>query len=1212
MPFLLALVFCFSGAAALVYEVAWVRMLANGLGASSYTVGTVLAAFMGGLALGARWIGRRADRDARPLRTYARLEAGIALCAVLIPFAFGALPALNRLFYGALEGHLWALTLARCAVALVALIVPTALMGATFPAMASAVASEGHRGWRIGLLYGANTLGAVAGVLLAGFWMIGHLGLRWTTWTAALANLAAAGAAAILAARKRPRPVAPEGAGPAPEEEEEEASVADRRLALAAAAMAGFVSLGFEVLWTRMFSVLFASVTYSFAMMLATFLLGLALGAPAFGRLSDARRDRLEWAGLVQLAAAAAALAAFLVFPTLKTATGTTSLAFGGPRWSEYLTGFGLDAARVMLVPALLMGGVLPILTRVLAQGPARGLASRLGRIYAANTVGAMAGSLLTGFVLIPWLGRFAWVSLALAILSALTGAALVFRGGSWRPLSRWLAAGVAAAALAGVASITEWRRPVLFEKAVVSKGGVIPIWYEEGPSLTVAVVEDTRTKDRMMYTDSFHVAGTGDTYEYMRMIAHLPMLLNPDAKSACVVGLGTGTTAGALTLWPLDRIDVVELCPEIARGARYFGSANRDLMDRLKSDGRLRLVFDDGKAFLRSTRGGYDVIVAEPLNPHMSGAASLYCREFYDAARARLNRDGVVVQWIPLHGVKPEDFRSLFRTFVDAFPESAAWYFKEAILLTGHESAFRIRITPFRKAHSAPQTQAELIALDLHDLHTLLASFVCGPKKLRDYARYAKPVTDDLPHIEYFRPGQPVAFAERENLDGLRQHREEIAPYCVVGGTTPEAARAAGKLFGILAVNHFKARGEYIEARLLELDAERARSANDLRAAQQLYSAAADRLRAGANLASNDRYVARHLLRYEPKEKDFGELTPEKAQRAIELSKGTTQDKVAACQMLEKFADWRAGEITKRLSSDPAEEVRLAAVKALGPMGRNEAAEHPAGTDILCAEVLRDVLVRAREDKGVRIQCLESLRVIGAPAAQYFTAVFPLKGQSGSEDWEIRSAAVAHLREIGTLESLGFLFLVLDDADVRVRGEAVVALANSKQPMAVPGLLEALKDPEPVVRRAAADGLKKITGIGLEWEWDAPEDVRGAAALAWERWYDSYERSRRWAAECGRMDPEMLQLELGRLFRDRPEPDREDWKRVVEEFARFRDEKATPAPSVKLLQSEAVDGLLRRLQDDPDLWLGVVILEQKIGMERGVVCRSRQPPPFR
>jgi spermidine synthase len=1212
MPFLLALIFAVSGASALVYEVAWVRMLAASLGASSYTIGTVLAAYMGGLALGAWWIGKRADRDSRPLLTYAKLELGIALSAVLVPLAFMALPAINRAAYGALEGKLWALTAVRCGLAFAILLVPTALMGATFPAMASAAASEGHKGWRVGLVYGANTLGAVAGVLLAGFWLIGNYGLRMTTWIAVGANIAAALAAYAIASGQKPRVMIPEEIAGAPPEEE--ASRAEQKMALAAAAACGFVSLGFEVLWTRMFSVLFASITYSFAMMLAVFLLGLAIGAPIAGRLSDlVKRARLELAGVFMLAVAVASLGAYLVFPHLSTQTGTTSLAFGGPSWPKYLQSLAGDASKVMLFPAFLMGAILPVLARILSQGPTAGMASRLGRVYAANTLGAMGGSLVTGFILIPWVHNFAHVAVILAALSSAAGAALLFRGGHWQPLNRWLVTGVAAAALALTVIAGPFREKVLLEKAGLQKPGITLLWYDEGPSLTVAVVEEEKSRDRTMYTDAFKVAGTGDTYEYMRMIAHLPMLLHPEAKSACVVGLGTGTTAGALALWPLEKLDIVELCPEVARATPYFKRANRGLMDRIGKDPRIRLLFDDGKAYLRSTRRSYDVIVAEPLNPHMTGASSLYSKEFYEAAKARLAPDGVVTQWIPIHGVKPEDFRSLFHTFTTVFPETAVWYFQEAVLLTGHSSKFVLRYASFKDALDRAQTQAELIPLGLEEVYTLLGCFVAGPHAVSSYARYSPVITDDLPSIEYFKSGQPVAFAERENLDGLAQHREQIISYISFAGLDPKVAKWQGSYFTIVSTNHFIARGLLIEARKLEMDAERARAAGDMQSAKSLYGQALEKLKAGNNAAPEDRYLQRHMKRYEKSIEPEEELTLQRKEQILQWSKGTVEEKVRACAMLEHYADWKAGDVIEPLLTDPDPQVRYAACKALGPMGANEATTRRDKVESDCAELLKQVLERcSRESKEVLLQAINSLKVIGPKGASSLLPVFILKGpkgQAGCDDPEIRAAAVVALREIGSVEAFGYMFLVLDDPDKGVRGEAVVSLANAGYPWVVPALRQALMDPFPPIANAAAEGMKRITKVGKQWAEKGTAEDRGAADKEWENWYDSWRKQRDWAIQCGGMATPDLEAAIDALMVKRSDDERAVWEKVRTHFMAFRESTDQAGWTAEAL-SKPADLLLKAVTDSPKLWMAIVILEQKSGLIHGIVPPDRMKAP--
>ena len=664
---------CFfvSGFAALLYQTAWTRELSFVFGTSELAVAAVLAAYMGGLALGAALAARYAMRLRRPVLVYGVLELAIALSALSVP---AGIRLINSVYVGLLgggsellEGGAVAAALFQLGAAFAVLLPPTAFMGATLPLLARhAVRSEAEIGSRVGVLYAVNTAGAIAGTLAAAFWLMPELGLRHTVWVGALLNGLVFVLAALLArgAVSPPIPDLPTPDAPAPEAPTKTWRRAASALAaggdawiLPAIAVSGAVSFAYEVLWTRLLGHLLGASLHAFASMLASFLLGIALGSAVAARLATSRARAAIGFGVAQLGIALTSYGAFALADRLPELSLQLGAGPGAP-----LAGAAL-AAITLLPITLCIGATFPFAVRLLARSPEQA-ARATARAYAWNTVGAIVGALAAGYVLLPWLGFAGTMSVGVTAnlgLAAIT--ALSIRPRRTRLAVAAVAVGVVLLALP---ARTPWsllrtsplRRTPNNSEIVFSAVGRSSsvLLFDEGAAF--------RLTTNGLSEALIARAGILPKSSVVRWLGLLPSLVRPEARDLLVVGLGGGS---ALELVPsrIASIDVIELELEVLNANRR--AAAERAIDPL-ADPRVRMHIGDARGVLQLTQKRYDAIVSQPSHPWTAGASHLYTREFFALVRSHLKPDGVFVQWIGLSFVDEALLRSLAATLVDVF----------------------------------------------------------------------------------------------------------------------------------------------------------------------------------------------------------------------------------------------------------------------------------------------------------------------------------------------------------------------------------------------------------------------------------------------------------------------------------------------------------------------------------------------------------------
>jgi spermidine synthase len=795
-----------SGAAALVYEVTWTRLLTLQLGHTVAAASTVLAAFMGGLAIGAWAIGTMAQSHRSnnwPLRTYATLELAIAVVAFLLPLALrAAVPALKWAYAdGDAPLRFDIIRLAFC-LGLVGL--PAIAMGATYPIATRWYAASAADAGR---LYAMNTTGAAAGALGAGFWLIPALGLRGTTWIGIALNLgAAAGALWIVgdaaagneataraaeSAEKRPRKT------PHPSLRSQPSSPRLLRspmptIALAATAVSGFAALAYEVAWTRLLAMVIGPTTYAFATMAAAFIAGLALGSTGGARLARRVGRPAVWLSAVLIAGAVAANAAAWYGATRLPLVVAAQVADPSANFIGIVFAQAFAVTLLLLPMTVALGAAFPLALTVAAD--AATLVRDTARIYTANTIGAIAGALIAGFVLIPQLGLRATIRDA-ALVAALGGAACLaaaLRGSHHASVSLrtvGVPTAVAILAAAGITLTPPWDRALLASGAykyaaylgsadldAVLRAGTLE-YYKEGAAATVSVRLLTGTRS-LAIDGKVDASNAGDMLT-QRLLGLLPVIIHGHAEEVCIIGLGSGVTAGAaLAPGTARHVDVVEISPEVVEASHYFDAEN----GRVLAQSGVRLIVADGRSHLLLTPRRYDVIVSEPSNPWMAGVASLFTREFFEAARSKLKPGGLLCQWAHTYDISPADLRSIVRTFASVFPQATLWLVGDGdlLLIGADDDAIAPRLAAVDAGARRGTTAALLAPVGVTEgtaPFALLSLYAGGPADIGRYAGDAVIQTDDRTALEYSAPRGIYGRTKDENVVAIRTLNPERAP---------------------------------------------------------------------------------------------------------------------------------------------------------------------------------------------------------------------------------------------------------------------------------------------------------------------------------------------------------------------------------------------------------------------------------------------------
>jgi len=774
--------FFMSGFLALVYEICWIRKASLVFGNTTLAVSTVVAVFFGGLAIGSYLFGKRTRHQLTPLKTYAKLEIWIGILAALTPVLFKLVEAPFGMFYdqwssSSTDSSIIRLLLlpAYRGLLITACILPaTILIGGTLPLFVRQYVRQSPRVARpVGWLYGINTLGAACGCACCGFLMIPVLGIHNAIYLAAALNLVIG-----LVAWQLTMPEIVPYVEPVVEEEEEEEELADEEVAADEADqeneetqedededeeyyeeepwtppnpsvvmaglffMSGFAALANEVLWTRFLSLILHNTVYTYTLTLTVILLGIVLGS----LIAASRFDRVQRPGFlfgcVQSASALLVLVAMLLPASLWTRLSDR------PDMSSQI----YLIALIMLIPSILSGMSFPLAIRFVVEEASHAGVS-VGRMVALNTIGGICGSLLIGFILLPYAGMA-------ETLKWTTGIGLLAGIGAWLMLDTsmlrlWLVIGAAACWM-----LTPRLMPTDLPRDYLARNNDL-IDHREGNASTVSIIQDDAYK--VLEIDRLWQGTSERTHQ--ALAAHIPAILHEQPEDVLVVGLGPGQTAQRFLMHDVKKLDCVEIEPSLVELLQLH-------TDEFKADwlmdSAVNVIFDDGRNYITHTKNNYDIISIEIGQVFRPGLGSFYTREFYQVARKRLKKNGILCQFVPIKFLSKEHFRSLVGTFVDVFPNSVLWYNTSELLLLGTPGE-GIKLSPARLgAIQIDQRLNDDLAFAywggpahyLNQRHVFLGGFLAGPKGLKKISEGATRQTDNLPALEYMRK---VEMADRD-----------------------------------------------------------------------------------------------------------------------------------------------------------------------------------------------------------------------------------------------------------------------------------------------------------------------------------------------------------------------------------------------------------------------------------------------------------------
>lgn len=804
----LYVMFALSGAAGLIYEVVWFQFLRFTIGANAQTLAVLLACFMGGLFIGSAFCARLISARRNALIVYAWLEIGIAICGALLPLALGAI---RELYFSFAHSGGMAMAL-RLGISATLLLPPTILMGATFPVLTRAVRPGVVQGRRIGLLYAANIVGAVAGALGAAFVLVPALTYMGANWLAVGLNLLVAAIAWRLAGRscEQPEGASAEGAvdrsmaarssyAPSPITENDRPSMVGSTSVYLAYALSGCAALAFEVLWSRLLGVAFGATVYAFASVLGVFLLGLALGSACASRLIARMRDARRALAATQILVIAAVSGTALLAPWASAGMSGVEHRLGGG--AVVISALNLLRTAIIVLPgSILFGMAFPIALR--AVGMRFGdSAAVVGRLYAFNTVGAVIGSLATGFVLFPrfgsqtataqlvvlplaatcvlwlparshyapWIVALAAVGLAfLTPISSMAAQAahdyisrvddlpqsLFIFGiplliGVFAMLIKHLRFGWAySLAIVGVLFAFTTRTPAKFYVFgwQYGRSGLMRefsdiIYFDEGVMAPVAVFFGGSADLQVSINSRICASSSQSDMQLQRMIGHVPVLLSRDPSDCVVVGLGAGVTSGAVASHPnVKRVWIAELEPKVVNAAAHMAAFNQDVVH----DSKVTMVFDDGRHFIASSGRKFGVITSDPIHPRVAGAAALFTADYFKLCREHLVDGGVFAQWIGLYELTSDGLRSIVAAFAESFPDGTLWMTATDALLIGSTGPLSIDVAQLRDQLSSSDTVRESLAfINVHDAQDVLKSLLCTCDSLDAYLAGA-PVNRD------------------------------------------------------------------------------------------------------------------------------------------------------------------------------------------------------------------------------------------------------------------------------------------------------------------------------------------------------------------------------------------------------------------------------------------------------------------------------------
>lgn len=787
---------------------------------------------MGGLALGSYIAGRAITGRSDELRIYGILEGVIGLYCLFIPEIIDLFTPFYKGIYASMRDSYFFFSLIRFSISFLILLVPTTLMGATLPILTKYFAQRMETiGGTIGKVYAINTFGAVLGSFGAGFFLLPLFGTSNSILMTAITNITIA-VIALLYSRRIITPAVTRAAS-LDKPLEAEGKPVVLTLLLWGFGLSGFAAMVYQVIWTRMLTLMIGSSTYAFSLIVTAFILGIGFGSIALSRFIDRRVDLLLYFALAQLLIGTSAMFIAYIFGKLPFAVveiiNRFKTSFAMTQFAEFLLVLAL-----LLIPTTLMGVLFPLVSKIFTRSLSM-VGRAVGNAYAANTVGAILGSFTGGFIFIPLLGMERGILIAFSLNFLIGFVFILFSQ------FRTLAFRGALAILWIALSLTfEWRSPAwnkewitmgpylyftIYQRQIEQYGPEIKeklakynrlIYFKEGVSATISVREHV-TGERSLQVNGKTDASSGMDMSTQELLAHIPLMLHPEPEDVLIVGLASGVTVGSVEKYPVDRITCVEISPAMVEASDMFRQYNGNALD----DPRLTLIIEDGRNHVLLSQDSYDVIISQPTNPWISGVGNLFTYEYFKLLHERLREDGIACVWLQAYGLDPDDFKLIVRTFNEVFPQTTLWESQVGMdyILIGKKTPFRLEIGEIERNFELPGVKADLMRIGVESAPEFLKFMITGPSRLREYAGKGMLHTDDNSRLEFSCPRSLYINTTLLELDAISPFREN--PLEFFTGEYSEADR--------------KTCENIIRARMTMVDAVRAMMSGDAVKGEQL-----------------------------------------------------------------------------------------------------------------------------------------------------------------------------------------------------------------------------------------------------------------------------------------------------------------------------------------------------------------------------------------
>jgi spermidine synthase len=800
--------FFLSGLAGLIYEVVWARQLSLFLGITSYAHTAVITAYMAGLAAGSLYFGRHADRHPQPLKIYAWLEIGVGVYAAITPWlfiflqsAYISVTTVSQI--GQMSGHL-----TRFSIALLALLVPTFLMGGTLPLLVRGFVTElPGLGKVTGRFYGINTLGAMLGTLLAGYLLLPEIGVRASIFVGVVINMGIAIIVLIMLHRFRRTQPSIESVPVADQEMQAATDSAMsphlRYILLGGFGTAGFAALLTQMAWIRALILVVGGSVYAFTITLASFLAGIGLGSLLYTRYLANPKDWLakSWlqGRMVQatLLAVLIGLTLLLGLPLIGMLPGWLLAGFAAGLQDNFrlfqLFIFAISFS-LMILPTLFMGILFPLVTVIWTRSVGR--AGRgVGAAYAINTTGTILGALLGGLFILPWLGVHYSIMLAAGLYLLVAIAFWLHSSVDMRKMPQRAITVVTVLVFLVIAwSIPPWNKALMVSGVFVEPESQIEqlrgrslqqvyqqselLYYKEGLDGIVAV--RSRGNNKALVINGKTDASSVHDLPTQILLAQLPLALDRRAESALVIGLGSGITAGTLATNELiTDLTILEISNEVVEAATFFEAENYSVL----KDPKVDLITADARNYLMASSKSFDLIISEPSNPWISGISNLFTDEFFMLAKSRLNPGGVMTQWFHTYGMSNADLKTVLKTFDDNFRYVSVWspLFEDFVIM-GSDQPYAISLDHARGV-GAQERARELRRGNVKSDRDLVRLYLFGGELLSSYISGSGINSDDKPVIEFNAPRNLYTSTTRQNMTNIFEYlggRKEPVP--VVG----------------------------------------------------------------------------------------------------------------------------------------------------------------------------------------------------------------------------------------------------------------------------------------------------------------------------------------------------------------------------------------------------------------------------------------------